>query len=298
MDVRQIRYFVAVAEVLSFRKAARQLFVTQPPLSRQVRQLEEELGVDLLVRDRGRVHLTESGRLFLRGARVLLKQFDQLTESVRKVGEDQGGTVKVGVGFALAERVRRVAIKYAKQCPKVDVQYKDIVSPLQSQALYRREIDVGFMRPPIDAVHLTSEPLFDEQFLVVLSKQNPLAGRATLRLAELADQPLLMSRTQSKGSRAKVLEMYREAGISPKIIPTVALPSAAGSMVVASGKGIYVVPGIALDHPHYGNENAVVPLDEPSATIQVHLAWRKNETSAAVLKFIETARQVFQSRSE
>lgn len=294
--MRQIRYFVAVAEVLNFRKAARQLCVTQPPLSRQVRQLEEELGVPLLIRDRGHVYLTDGGRLFLEESRNLLGQLDQLVETVRQIGKGQGGSVKVGVAVALAESVRRVAIQHAQRFPQVDVQYRDIVSPRQSLALSRREIDVGFMRPPIDTVHLDTEPLFDEHFLVILSKTNPLAQRPSLRLAELADQPLLMSRTQSRGSRSKVLEMYRNAGINPKIVPTNAVPSAAGAMTVASGKGIYVVPGSAHDHPYYGNDNAVVPLDEPSAVIQVHMAWRKGETSTAVMNYLETVRQVFRYR--
>ncbi len=294
MELRQLRYFIAVAAELNFRKAAQGLNVTQPALSRQIRQLEDELGTDLFVRNRKMVNLTQNGRLLLPQARNLIGSAKRMRELMSRAGGGQVGSVYVGVATALSENVRRIIVEYTRRFPKVDVQCKDMFSTFQNEALHRREIDVAFMRLPVDLRHLVSEMLFEESFLAILPRRSPLAKRKKVKLKEIGDQPLLLpKRAQSIQAYDEVLEMYRRAGIEPKIVHTATLPEASGGMLVESGKGIYIIPGSKLSHPDFGRGTVAVPLDEPSASIEVHVAWRKEETSAPVLNFLKTTRAVF-----
>ena len=164
-----------------------------------------------------------------------------------------------------------------------------------NHGLRTRQIDVAIVRPPIDDDHLVSEPLFHEHFLVVLPKTSPLARRKVLSVKELADQVLLFpQRTESINK--KVMEMCREAGVSPKITYTWTLPQEAGAVLVESGKGVYVLPGTAVNVRRFSSGIAVVPL-EKTCWLAVHIAWRKGESAVAILNLVETARRLFQSAS-
>ena len=295
MELRQLQYFIAVAETLNFRKAAEQLHLTQPPLSRQIRQLEEALGVELLVRDRRQVSLTESGRLLLQRARRLLAEADDLTRVLSRAEQKQAGRVRVGVGISLGHSIRRLVAAFAQRFPGVDVQYQDISSGVQNTALRAREIDVGLLFPPVDSVYLASEALFRESFRVILSKTSALAKRRKLHLNELAGQVLLLP-DRTPGINKKVLHRLRQAGVSLRVLHTSSVPHEAGAMLVTSGKGIYVLPGTTLRFPSFGSGIVAVRLAEPFS-MEVRLAWRKKETSVAVLNFLQTARQVFKPAS-
>lgn len=296
MELRQLRYFIAVAEALNFRKAAERLHITQPSVSRQIRQLEEELGVSLLIRDRKQVQLTDAGRIVLHKAKALIAEAAQLAQSVHRADRGERGSLKVGVGIPLAQSIQSLVTAFARQFPKVDVQYQDIAFPsLQNRALRKADIDVGIFWPPVDHTHLDSKALFEERFWVVLPRKNPLAKRRKLLLKELAGQILLLP-SQTSSVNDKVLQMCREAGLTLKTKRTTAVPHEAGAALVASGKGIYVLAGTPLKFPSFGSGIAVVPLDHAS-TIKVYLAWRKRETSAAVLNFLATARRVFRLAS-
>lgn len=295
VELRHLRYFIAVTETLNFSRAARKLHIAQPPLSRQIQRLEADLGVKLFARDRRKVELTDAGRVLVHEARILVNQAVQTMDAVRRAGQGEYGLVRVGLGSGLGKKIKQVLVKHAQRFPDVDVQCKDILSTWQNEALLERQIDVGFLRPPVDLQHLVSEPLFEEQFLVFLNKKNPLARRGKLRLKQLANETLLLyDRNQSTGVFDKTLEIYRHAGVSPRILFTSTAPyEEAGAMLVASGKGIYLGVGAVLTNPIGGSEVATVPLDEPDAKIDVHMAWRKGESSSTVLAFLDTVRKVF-----
>jgi DNA-binding transcriptional LysR family regulator len=295
MEFRHLRYFIAVAEALNFSRAARKLQIAQPPLSRQIQQLEAELGVKLFVRDRRKVELTDAGRVLMHEGRILVNQTMLTMDAVRRADKGEYGLVRVGLGSGLGKKIKRVLVQHEKRYPGVDVQCKDILSTFQNEALVERQVDVGFLRPPVDLLHLVSEALFEEQFLVFLSKANPLARRRKLKLKQLAGETLLLyDRNQSMGVFDKTLELYRHAGVSPRILFTSTAPhEEAGAMLVASGKGIYLGVGAVVGDPVSGSEVATVPLDEPEARIEVHMAWRKGENSSAVLAFLDSVRRVF-----
>ncbi len=296
MELRQLRYFIGVAETLSFTKAGQRLHIAQPALSRQIRHLEEEIGVALFVRNRRKVELTDAGLIFLREARAVVEQAHHAVQVTHLAQQGAHGIVRIGIASGLASKVSLVLSEHARRFPRVEVQCHDVLSTLQNEALRERKIDIGFLRPPVDESKLKSEPLFEEQFLVYLSKSDPLAKRASLRLKQVAHLPLLLyDRSLSTGVYDKTLELYERAGVVPTIVQTgTAAYEEAGTVPVASGKGIYIGVGAITGHPVIGTGIAAVPLNEPEANIQVRMAWRKNETSPPVLAFLQSVRRVFQ----
>jgi DNA-binding transcriptional LysR family regulator len=297
MELRQIRYFIAVAEHLSYSKAARQLHVSVSPLSRQIRQLEEEFGVQLFARDRRRVALTDAGRLFLEDAKALVSQTTSVLDHLRLAQKGEVGAVRLGIGLHLGDKVSKVVVEHTRLFPAVDLQGQSIFSTLQNAALVERKIDIGFLRPPVDRARLHSEFLFEEKLIALMSRTNPLSKRKSLRVRDLAEQTLFLPDvTVGSGLRNLTLDLLAKAGVSPRISPVSADPLSHGEVhkiLLAANKGIFVIAEEPSERAEYGNEAATVPLDEPGARIEVHMAWRRNENSPAVLGVLETARKVF-----
>ncbi|MGA9885451.1 MAG: LysR substrate-binding domain-containing protein [Candidatus Acidiferrales bacterium] len=297
MELRQLRYFIAVAECLSFSRAAEELHITVPPLSRQIRQLEEEFSVQLFVRNRRRVILTETGRLFLREARMVAEQMARFTNCARRVKHGEAGTVRIGIGLHLGERLSRAVVEHSGQFPQVEIQSTGIFSSLQSAALVEGKIDVGFLRPPVDRVHLKSELLFEERLVVLVNRANPLAKRKSVRIRDLAAETLLLQdRRAAANLHDKVLDLFARAGVSPEILqlPVDPLPSdEVQKVLLAAHRGIFIVADETPARMVLGCAAAAVPLEEPEAKVEVHMAWRKGEGSGAVLAFMESVRRTF-----
>lgn len=295
MELRHLRYFVMVAEELNFTRAARRLDIAQPVLSRQIHDLENEIGVQLFDRNSSRVFLTDAGSRFLSEARVVLQHAVQAVEAARQVQAGVAGTLRVAIGKGLGEVVSRIINGYLRLFPTVEIDVKDVASGFQSEAFENRRIDVGFMRPPFSNPLLTSSLLFEEGFSVVLRKASPLAKRARIRLKDLAQQNLLMiDKNISPGFNDKVLELLRNAGITPKITPTETMPyDEAGAILVESGKGIYLAVGEGPYYPSFADHLVALPLDEPSAVMPVHIVWRKNEQARTTLDFVRYAQSMF-----
>lgn len=294
MELRQLRYFVAVAEELNFTKAARRMQIAQPPLSRQIRDLEREIGVRLFERNSARVFLTDAGSRFLNEAHTVLRNAARAIEVARQAKTGESGTVRIGIAKGLGEVVSRVINRHLRLLPGVEIDVQDMASGFQSEALVAGRIDVGFLRPPIDTIKLNSRPLFEERFSVVLPRSNPLAKHKHLRLKHLVSQPLLLiDRPISSGVYDKTLDLYHNAGLSPTIVPTQTMVhDEAGAILVDSGKGIYIAVGRNPYHPSFADRLTALPLMEPGATIEVHIAWRKKEQSKVALDFISFTRKV------
>jgi DNA-binding transcriptional LysR family regulator len=219
MELRHLQSFVAVAEELNFTKAAKRLQIAQPPVSRHIRDLEAELGVQLFERSSSRVFLTDAGRCFLNEARVVLQHVAQAIEAARQAGGGWAGTVRLGIARGLGDTVSRIMNDYLRLAPRVEIDVRDVLSGFQSDALIERKIDVGFMRPPINPAQLVSAALFQEQFSVVLRKGSPLAKRKALRVRDLANETLLLiDRKMPPGVYDQTLALFRERGIKPRLL--------------------------------------------------------------------------------
>jgi DNA-binding transcriptional LysR family regulator len=291
MEFRHLRYFIAVAEELNFTRAAERLNVSQPPLSRQIRQLEEEVGVQLFARDHRGVFLTPAGEIFLREARLLIVHIEQALDAVRPQKQVEAGIVRVGVGAGLGPTMATIFLEHARKFPNVDLQCKDILSSHQNHALRNKIIDVGFLRPPVETVNLMSEFLFHEPMMVLLKRASPLARKKALRLRDIASETMLLQeRHYSSGTYDKILEIFRAAAIDPTIVQTqTGAHEEAGTMLVAAGKGIFLIPA-SLAYRCVGKDVTAIPLAEPFAVFEVHMAWRRNERSPLVLNLLETVR--------
>jgi DNA-binding transcriptional LysR family regulator len=299
MELHHLRYFVAVAEDLSFTKAARRLKMAQPPLSRQIRSLENEIGVQLFERRSGKVYLTDAGCRFLSGVRLALEQVEVAVDVARQTKNGELGTVRVGFGKGLGDVVSLAINQHMRLFPKIEVDVRDILSGYQSPALLTRNIDVGFSHGPATSLELASEKLFKENLSVVLARSNPLAKRTHLRLKDLRHQTLLLiERSISPHFHDLALTLCRDAGLSPRIVLTEStVYDEAGALMASSGKGVFLAVGKSPCHPSFADRLVALPLRETLATLEVHVAWRRGESSSTVLNFIETTRALLQRGS-
>ncbi|MGA8274580.1 MAG: LysR substrate-binding domain-containing protein [Candidatus Sulfotelmatobacter sp.] len=291
MELRHVRYFIAVAECLNFSKAAQLLHIAQPPLSRQIRQLEEDLGVALFLRNKRRVALTREGQVFLDEARKLVLQAGHAIEAARRAQKAESAIVRLGVPSRLGNVISEAVSQHNKRFPGVEISCRDICSSLQNEALRKNEIDIGLFRPPIDQVHLDCELLFEEEFVVVLPKSHLLAKRKFLRLKDISDEPLIIfDRSFSSWLYEKILGLYSKQGLRSHLTVTHVDSNEEGAAMVASGQAILLGVGATGSH---SSDLVSVRLNEPEAKVELYLAWRKNEQSSAVFSFLDTARRIF-----
>src|SRR5258708_16896801 len=236
MELRQLRYFVVLARELNFSRAARRLNISQPPLSRQIQQLENEMGLRLFVRDKRSVHLTDGGRALLDDAQSLVEHAARFKDTSSLAAQGKAGVVRIGIGMGLGKHVNAAVTEHSKHFPSVELELHDIFSTRQNHALRERMIDVGFMRPPVDA-GLVSESIVKEHFDVLICRKHPLAGRKSVTLADLAGEPLLIhDRSFSTTLYDTILDLYRTAGVNPKVTQTSSFPyEETGAMLIASG---------------------------------------------------------------
>jgi DNA-binding transcriptional LysR family regulator len=298
MEVRHVQAFVAVAEELSLRRAGRRLGVSQASISRQVQQLEQELGLTLFLRRRDGIELTHQGSLMLDQAMRLANAAAQFADHIRTVESHKRGVIRLGMMWGLWETVNRIRASHAARAPGVAVLGSDMTSSLQADALRQRRIDVGLLRPPFDTRELQSAVLYDECVVAVLPSEHPMASRPSVRLSELAGERLLLhDRELAPGIYDKIFELYSAAGVTPHIVATSASPASPGGMIqVASGKGIFVGLGSLMALPDAPGI-AIVRLDDARATLPVCVVWRANETSPAILQFVQSARDAFRRQA-
>ncbi|HXD73758.1 MAG TPA: LysR family transcriptional regulator [Vicinamibacterales bacterium] len=295
MEVRHIQAFIAVAEELSLRRAGRRLGVSQASISRQVQQLEQELGLTLFLRRRDGIELTHQGTLMLDQAMRLAAAAAEFADHMKTVESHRRGVVRLGIGWGLWDAVNRIRARHEARATGVAVLGNDMASWNQVEALRQRRIDVGLLRLPCDTRELQCAPLYNECVVALLPATHPLAGRSSVKLHELAHERLLLhDRDHAPIIYDKIFELYSGAGITPHIVATTATPaSAAGMINVASGKGIYIGLGSLMMSMKDAPGIAVVRIEDPRAALQVCVVWRASEASPAVLDFVEAAREAF-----
>jgi DNA-binding transcriptional LysR family regulator len=291
MDFRHIKAFIAVADTLSVTKAAERLHISQPPLSRHIHQLEEELGLTLFLRHRHGVTLTDDGRRLLEKARALDAAGTEFSETARQMARGEQHRIRIGIGWGLWDVVNRLRVEFSKQHPNVTFEVRDVycADDIHEQ-LKTSALDVVFARPPFDDTLVAAAPIFHERIQAVIADDSPLALRQEVRIRDLANVPLLLwDRHMSPALYDRVLELYARHGIVAPMVPT---PGAgpynhAGLMMVASGKGVYLCLGVPLTSPQPASGVAVLPVADPGATIEVCVASRKGEASALVGQFLD-----------
>ncbi|MBF5006755.1 LysR family transcriptional regulator [Diaphorobacter caeni] len=286
MDIRQLKYFVAVADARNFTRASEQLHIAQPPLSRQIQLLEEELGVQLLLRNSRPLRLTEAGRTFYEQALQLINRFDQLKTSTRQVGLQQRQTLSIGfVGSTLYGGLPMLVRKLRHHYPDVNIQLVELTSTQQFGALKSGRIDVGFGRIRSNDSTVARTVLREERLVLAIPLDKPLAketGRISLK--ELQRQKLIVYPKEPRPSFADhVLNLLRDRGIRPSEVHEVReIQTALG--LVAAESGMCVIPASA----RIRSDLCYRLIDDPLATSPIILSHRLNDNAW----YIDTIKQL------
>jgi DNA-binding transcriptional LysR family regulator len=247
MELRHLRYFQAVAEEKHFGRAAARLHMAQPPLSQQIRQLEDELGVTLLRRTTRRVDLTPAGEAYLVRVRAILQSVDAAGDEAKRIGSGLEGRLVVGcVGSATYSLLPALARALRERLPGVDFAFRgEMLSPDQIAALREGSIDLALLRPsgdPADQTDLTMVTLREEKYVVALPEGHRLAARSRVRMADLRDEDLIVHSGHGRSAMYDaVVGLCRDAGFEPVIRHEVAETSTLVTFV-AAGLGVAIVP--------------------------------------------------------
>jgi len=289
MELRHLRYFIAVAEELHFGRAAEVLGISQPPLSQQIQALEQELGARLFDRTNRRVELSEAGRLFLQEARLVLAQVDKAADVARRAQLGELGELKIGFTSSAPfnSTIPQAIFAFRQAFPAVHLNLREMSSKTVADGLMDESIEVGLMRPLALPEALSVVELMHEPLVAVLSAKHPLAGGSEegMYLSELALEPFVFfPRSYGSGLYAQLLTLARQAGFSPHFAQ-----EAGEAMtiigLVAAGLGVSVLPAsyqrIRIDGVVYR------PLLDPDAVSAVWLVQRKDQKSPMAKAFIE-----------
>lgn len=244
MDLRQLRYFQAVAEELSFSKAAKRLRIAQPALSRVVRDLEEELGASLIERTRRTMRLTEAGAVLLHEAGVVLLRFDEALRRVGRTIAGEEGELRVGyIGAPTAAFLGRLVAEYRRRFPRVTVHLEERTPERVCEMVAAGRLSLGLTRPVMahEALGLRTLLLRRERLSAVLPALHPLAAKKRLRWADLTGEPLVvLSRREGGSLHDEIMAACREARVVPQVAHTPSVVSTVLSYVEA-GAGIGVI---------------------------------------------------------
>ncbi|WP_129779975.1 LysR substrate-binding domain-containing protein [Peristeroidobacter soli] len=298
MELRHLRYFIAVAEEKHMTRAAERLGIQQPPLSMQIRALEQELDAQLFRRQPRGVELTDAGQAFLDRARAILDQVDRAVATTRRTARGEEGRVVVGFTSSAPFHpfVPRVLRAFREAAPLVSMMLEESGSSELVQGLHNEDIDAAFIRSPVaDVVGLTVQPLLEEKMLVALPTGHIFARRSSfsrsvlLPLSELAKETfVLYKRPGGPGLYDTIIAACRSAGFSPRVGQEA--PRIISTLnLVAAGIGVSIVPAslqrLQMDGIVYRKLE-----DMPQLTAPLILACRRGENAAAVQRFIDLVR--------
>jgi DNA-binding transcriptional LysR family regulator len=246
MELRHLRYFVQVADDLHFARAARRLGISQPPLSQQIRALEDELGVRLLDRTSRSVALTRAGALFLDEARATLAQAERAVTVARRAARGEVGVLAIGFNASapFIPRIAKAIHDFRGTYPEVRLALAEKNGLEQIEAVRDRVLDLGILRrshPPELPEPLVATRLLEERLYVAMRPDHPLAAKAGLALRDLHDAPMLLyAQARSSGFTAEFIALLREEGVEPRIVQTVQEVSTLFGLA-AAGLGITVL---------------------------------------------------------
>lgn len=298
MELRHLRYFIAVAEEKHMTRAAERLGIQQPPLSMQIRALEQELDAQLFRRQPRGVELTDAGLAFLERARVILDQVERAVATTRRTARGEEGRVVVGFTSSAPFHpfVPRALRAFREAAPLVSVVLEESGSSELVQGLYNEDIDAAFIRSPVaDVVGLSVQPLLEEKMLVALPTGHIFARRSSfsrsvlLPLSELAKETfVLYKRPGGPGLYDTIIAACKTAGFSPRVGQEA--PRIISTLnLVAAGIGVSIVPAslqrLQMDGIVYRKLE-----DMPQLTAPLILACRNGENAAAVQRFIDLVR--------
>jgi len=293
VELRQLRYFLTVAKERNFTRAAGKLHIAQPPLSRQIQQLEEELGVVLFERGSRPVRLTDAGRVLFNQAAQILESVDEIKGMAQRLRDAE--RPRLGVGFVpstLYAKLPDVIRRYRAARPRVELVLLEMTTLEQIAALKEGRIDVGFGRIAFDDPAVERILLRNERLVVALPANHPWADRrGTIPLAQMATEPLIIYPKAPRPSYAdQVLELFRGRNLRPPLIHEVKeLQTALG--LVAAETGLCIVP--ASVEQLRRNNVVYRPINDPAALSPIIMSTRKGDHSPEIALILRTIQDIY-----
>ncbi len=292
MELRHLRYFVAVARELHFTRAAETLGIGQPPLSQQIQQLEQEIGAQLFLRDRRGVSLTEAGNAFLVDAQLVLEGAERAKESARRIARGEIGAISIGftVSASIHPFVPRLIRTYRQRYPGVAVTLYEQTTVDSVERVRNGTIDLAFIRAPTaDAPGVQVDTILSEPMLAVVSSLHPLANKKAIALKQLAGEPFIMyPRKVGIGIYDSVFEACERAGFTPTV--RLEAPQLTSIItLVAAGMGVSVVPATMSQLQAEGV--CYLPLIGDAPLANLAIAYRTRGPSMALSYAITLARE-------
>lgn len=295
-DLRQLRYFIAVAEELSFTRAAQRLHISQPPLSQQIQALEQEFGVRLLQRDRRNVSLTAPGRVLLSQARLILGQAEQARRMVADAAAGFSGQLRLAytVSASFHPTLPKALLQHAGHAPRVRVEMSELNTHQQYPALLANQIDVGFLRgappPGVPPRAFRVEVLDREPLLLAVPGRHPLAEQAVVQMHQLAGQPFVAQpRELAATFHDRLIGMASRAGFFPQIRQQAQQINGVLALV-AAGMGVALVPASCLAVRLEGV--SYLDIDDEDAWLPLAVACRHDDDSPALAEFLALVRDL------
>ena len=296
MELRHLHYFIAVAEELHFSRAAQRLCISQPPLSQQIRDLEDELGVKLFERTKRQVHLTEAGKVFLERSYGVLAQLEQAIAVTQQIGRGEVGRLAIGfVDTAMYTVLPEILKVFRAQFPAVELRLHELTTAQQIQALHHKQVDIGIVRSAISEPGLSVECFLPESLVLALPQNHPFSAQTKVSLSTLASESfILFPANMGPVFYEQIMNMCQQAGFRPKVAQeAVQMQTIVG--LVAAGLGVAIVPASLQNFPRSG----VIyrPLQEQTPKTGLYLAWRQHDASPVLRAFLGLARKMTQSES-
>ena len=297
MELRHLKYFVAVAEDLKFARAARRVHIAQPSLTKQIQQLEQELGFPLLYRTKKKVELLDTGHVFLQEAQRLLRQAENAIQSARSTHSGESGRLLIGFSTSAAPEVLpRILRRYHALYPKVVVDLLEIVSVKNAVSLLESAMSVALVRSPtfLSRELFGFEAIQHERFVVALCDSHPLAKQKSVPIKALADEPLIVPPLQPGwGYADSIFQIFRDYGIVPRVAQE-ATGALAVVTLVAGGFGVALVPASLSNLRLPGLTYR--PVSGRCRTSDLTLVWQRDSRASTVRAFLEVVKKEYPGR--
>jgi DNA-binding transcriptional LysR family regulator len=294
MELRHLRYFIAVADELSFSRAAEKLHIAQPPLSQQIQALETELGVRLFDRKKRPLQITPAGQAFLEEARSTLAGLEQAIHKTQRINQGELGYLTVGFTSSIANGILPNILRiFRQQYPEIKLILREANSAEQVQKLRDRQTDIVFVYQNLHllaANDLEVMPLLQETLVVALPQKHPLAAQSTISITDLADEEFIMPLYQVvSGLSDQIYSLFTQAGCIPKISQEAVFTLTILGLV-AGEMGISILPSSVQNLQRTG----VVyrPIQEQTTTNQLMAVWRQEDESNILRQFIDITKNV------
>lgn len=281
MELRHIRYFLTLAEELNFSRAAEKLHISQPPLSRQIRELEEEIGAKLFHRSKRQVELTNAGKVFLNNAYQILDQVEQARIRTRLSSTGKEGEFRIGFTGAVQDLIPTLK-EYRKRYPQVGIILKHMTNAEQVEALNENRIDIGIISNPIKNNKIQITPIKKMRFLAALPEKHVLASKKSIHLRDLENETFIMT-PKSVGPLYydTFMSLFQKAGFTPQITIQCHDLQTVLALVTAD-------MGITITPSPFNPMNGIVrrEIEEIDLTVKGFIAWRKDNKSEILEEFL------------